>query len=274
MNRTYGTVSIIGAGPGDPELITVKALRRIQQADVIMYDRLVNDELLTYARPDAQRLFCGKAPGLHHMNQATIHRTLLAYASAGHTVVRLKGGDPLVFGRGAEEALFLAEHHIPYEIVPGITSAIGTAASASIPLTHRGVATSFACITVCRANQAIEPVTTESVYASAQTVSPAPVRWDLLAHSVDTLAIYMGVSQLEEICSELICCGKPSTTPVAIIENGTTEAERILTGTLADIAQIATTARVSNPAMIIIGEVVHIREQLLQMKNQAHQMIG
>lgn len=274
MNRAYGTVSIIGAGPGDPELITVKALRRIQQADVIMYDRLVNDELLTYARPDAQRLFCGKAPGLHHMNQATIHRTLLSYASAGHAVVRLKGGDPFVFGRGAEEALFLAEHHIPYEVVPGITSAIGTAASASIPLTHRGVATSFACITVCRANPAIEPTTTESIFSSAPPLSPSPVRWDLLAHSVDTLAIYMGVSQLEEICSELIFCGKPSTTPVAIIENGTTEAERIFTGTLADITQIATAAHVSNPAMIIIGAVVNIREQLIQMKHQAHQMIG
>ncbi len=257
MSTVQGMVSIVGAGPGDPELITVKALQRIQQADVIVYDRLVSEELLVEARADARRIYCGKAPGLHHMSQQAIHRTFLQQASLGLHVVRLKGGDPLVFGRGGEEALFLEQHGIRYEIIPGVTASIGAAAGADIPLTHRGIATSFACIT-----------------ASQSADNPNPIRWDLLASSVDTLAIYMGVSQLESICRELVQHGRPASTPVALIENGTTTAQRVLTGTLTDIAAIAVREELRNPALIIIGEVVHVREQLMAMREQAALQMG
>ncbi|ANF98557.1 uroporphyrinogen-III C-methyltransferase [Paenibacillus bovis] len=266
-----GKVSIVGAGPGDPELITVKALRRIEQADVILYDRLVSEELLQYARADARRIYCGKSPGLHHMSQQAIHRTLLQYASAGLHVVRLKGGDPLVFGRGGEEALFLRERGINYEFIPGVTAAIGAAAGADIPLTHRGIATSFACVTASRAQP-----DSSSAQGGIDTIDPIgnAVRWDLLAQSVDTLAIYMGVSQLQQICSELVRYGRSPATPVAVIENGTTSVQRVLTGTLDDIYQIAEIAQLGNPALIIVGEVVRVREQLLQIQQQAQTMIG
>ncbi|GLX70033.1 uroporphyrinogen-III C-methyltransferase [Paenibacillus glycanilyticus] len=247
-----GKVYIVGAGPGDPELITVKAMRRIGMADIVMYDRLVNEELLAYAQPDAELVYCGKAPNAHAMPQEAINAALVAYAKQGKTVVRLKGGDPFVFGRGGEEALELAEHGIEWEIVPGITSAIGAAASAAIPLTHRGRAASFACVTGNRCHGDQEPV-----------------RWDLLAHSVDTLAIYMGVSQLANIREELLKSGKAASTPVAVIERGTTSQQRVITGTLADIHKLASSLKVTNPALIIVGEVVKVREQLLLAERQA-----
>jgi uroporphyrin-III C-methyltransferase len=259
MNPTKGagTVYIVGAGPGDPELITVKALRRIQLADVILYDRLANKELLDYARSDAQLVYCGKAPGAHSMTQERINQALIDYALAGKNVVRLKGGDPFVFGRGGEEAVAAAEHGIPYEIVPGITSALGVTAAADIPVTHREYASSFACVTGnrCHGDQ-------------------SPVRWDLLAHSVDTLVVYMGVSQLDAIREELLKHGKPATTPVALIENGTTDNQRTITGTLADIHKLALSMQVTNPALIVIGEVVRVRDQLLLAQRQAEAMIS
>jgi uroporphyrin-III C-methyltransferase len=256
-NTAYGTVYIVGAGPGDPELITVKAMRRIQIADVILYDRLASEELLQYARQDAELVYCGKAPGAHAMPQQQINEALVSYALQGKTVVRLKGGDPFVFGRGGEEALELASCGIPYEIVPGITSAIGAAAAAGIPVTHREYASSFACVTGnrCHGDQ-------------------SPVRWDLLAHSVDTLAIYMGVSQLGAIREELLKHGKPSSTPVALIERGTTTSQRTIIGTLADIHKLAASMHLSNPALIIIGEVVRVRERLLQAEQQAVALIS
>lgn len=148
MNKTTnGIVYIVGAGPGDPELITVKATRRIQIADIILYDRLVNEKLLEYARPDAELIYCGKSPSIHALPQHLINEKLIEYALEGKRVVRLKGGDPFVFGRGGEEALELALKGIPYEIIPGITSAIGAAAAAGIPITHHDYAASFACVT-------------------------------------------------------------------------------------------------------------------------------
>lgn len=256
-NTAYGTVYIVGAGPGDPELITVKAMRRIQEADVILYDRLASEELLDYARQDAELVYCGKAPGAHAMPQKQINEELIRYALAGKTVVRLKGGDPFVFGRGGEEVLELAACGIPYEIVPGITSAIGAAAAAGIPVTHREYASSFACVTGnrCHGDQ-------------------SPVRWDLLAHGVDTLAIYMGVSQLGAIREELLKHGKPAATPVALIERGTTASQRTIVGTLADIHKLAASMNLSNPALIIIGEVVRVRERLLQAEQQAVALIS
>lgn len=252
-----GKVSIVGAGPGDPELITIKALRCIERADVILYDRLVNSELLQYARGDALRVYCGKAPGHHAMSQEQINRTLVSYALEGRDVVRLKGGDPLIFGRGSEEALALSAHGILCEIVPGITSASGAAASASIPLTHRGYAASFACVTGSRCHG-----------------STKPVRWDLLAHGVDTLAIYMGVSQIREIGEQLLKHGKPASTPIALIERGTTGKERVYTGVLESMHQLAAAVRLDNPALIVIGEVVRVRHELLQLERQAAAMIG
>lgn len=256
-DNANGKVYIVGAGPGDPELITVKALRLIQQAEVILYDRLVNKELLAYCSPSTILIDCGKAPRAHAMPQEQIQQTLVRYALEGYTVVRLKGGDPLVFGRGSEEALELAEWGIPYEIVPGITSAIGAAASAGIPLTHRHYAASFACVTGSRCHGAVPDI-----------------RWDLLAHGVDTLAIYMGVSELPSIREELLKHGKSSSTPVALIERGTTPDQRVITGTLADIHLLSVSMKLSNPALIIIGDVVRIREQLLLAEQHALSMIG
>ncbi|CAM3809051.1 uroporphyrinogen-III C-methyltransferase [Cohnella lubricantis] len=252
-----GFASIVGAGPGDPELITLKALKRIRAADVILYDRLVNEELLEYARPDAERIYCGKAPGRHSMPQWQINELLVALVRQGKTAVRLKGGDPFVFGRGGEEALALAEAWLPYEIVPGITSAIGSAASSGIPLTHRGVAGSFAIVTgsLCHDNE-------------------KPPRWDLLAHSVDTLVVYMGVSRLGEIRAELLRHGKPESTPVALIERGTTAEERVVAGTLADIHKLAEAMKLENPALIVVGEAVSVRESLLRLEAEARLRIG
>ncbi|OBR67962.1 uroporphyrinogen-III C-methyltransferase [Paenibacillus oryzae] len=244
MNK-YGKVFIVGAGPGDPDLITVKALKALQQAEIILYDRLANKELLSCAPPGVVSIYCGKVPGAHAMQQEHINEALVQYAKQGKTVVRLKGGDPFVFGRGSEEAAALAEENIPFEIVPGVTSAIGAAAASGIPLTHRGSAASFACITGSRCHNA-----------------RSPIRWDLLAHSVDTLAIYMGVSQLPFIREELMKHGKSPSTPAALIENGTTARQRTIVTTLDDMHNSATISRLDNPALIIIGEVVNVRAQL------------
>lgn len=252
-----GRISIVGAGPGDPELITVKAMRAIQTADVILYDRLVNEELLGYGSADALRIYCGKSPGHHSMTQEQIEKLMTRHAAAGSHVVRLKGGDPFVFGRGGEEALAAAAEGIPYEIIPGLTSAIGAAASSGIPLTHRGVAASFAIVTGSRCNE-----------------HSAPVRWDALAHGVDTLVIYMGVSRLGEIRDQLLLHGKDPATPAALIENGTTARERTVTGTLGNIDKLAAMMKISNPALIMIGEAVKVREQLLNLESAARSQIG
>ncbi len=258
-----GLVSIVGAGPGDPELITVKALKALRAAEVILYDRLVNESLLSYADARALRIYCGKSPGQHAMTQEMIQRRLIDYALEGRRVVRLKGGDPFVFGRGGEEALALAGRGIPYEVIPGITSAIGAAAASGIPLTHRGVAASFACVTGSR--------------CPGETDGPGggpPIRWDLLAHAVDTLVIYMGVGQLREIRAELLKHGKAGTTPVALIESGTTGGQRTFVSTLAEVHQLAAAVQLSNPALIVVGEAAAIREQLHQLQHQASAMIG
>ncbi len=255
--RAPALVHIVGAGPGDPELITVKALKRIREADVILYDRLVNEELLGYAKPNATLVYCGKAPGRHAMTQERINELLVDIALAGKRAVRLKGGDPFVFGRGGEEALALAERSIPCEIVPGITSAIGIAASAGIPLTHRGVATSFALVTGSLCHETGEPP-----------------KWEELARSVDTLVVYMGVSKLADIREKLIRHGRHPQTPVALVENGTTSRERVGIGTLANVDKLAEGMKLVNPALIIVGEVVRIRENLLALARKAERCIG
>ncbi|PFE04156.1 uroporphyrinogen-III C-methyltransferase [Bacillus cereus] len=247
-----GKVYIVGAGPGDPDLISVKGVKCIKQADVILYDRLVNKELLSYAKPNADLIYCGKLPNYHTMKQETIHAFLVKYAKKGKIVTRLKGGDPFVFGRGGEEAEVLAKQGIPFEIVPGITAGIAASAYAGIPVTHRDASASFAVVTGHRKDGAEEEV-----------------KWENLAKGVDTLAVYMGVSNLPYICEQLLKHGKEEDTPVAIVEWGTTSSQRTITGTLGTIVTIAGNEQIQNPSMIVIGEVVRFREKIHWFEQQA-----
>ncbi|KAA0564676.1 uroporphyrinogen-III C-methyltransferase [Bacillus sp. CH30_1T] len=240
-----GKVYLVGAGPGDPELITLKALKSIQKADVILYDRLVNKELLSDAKKGADLIYCGKLPNYHTMKQDTINHFLVRYASSGKVVVRLKGGDPFVFGRGGEEAEALAKKGIPFEIVPGITSGIAAAAYAGIPVTHREASSSVAFVTGHKQNNQQEDE-----------------KWESLAKGIDTLAIYMGVGNLPYIKEKLIHYGKCKDTPVALVHWGTTEVQRTVTGTLETIIDIVKEEKIENPSMIIVGEVVRFREKI------------
>jgi uroporphyrin-III C-methyltransferase len=240
-----GKVYLVGAGPGDPELITVKGLRCIQEADVILYDRLINDQLLSYAKPEADLIYCGKLPNYHTMKQETINSFLIKLAKKGKTVVRLKGGDPFIFGRGGEEAEALAKHNIEFEIVPGITSGIAAAAYAGIPVTHRDFSSSVAFIT-----------------GHKQKGSNEDVKWETLAKGVDTLAIYMGISNLPYIREQLLKHGKAPTTPAAVIQWGTLAEQKTVTATLDTIVEVVKRHRIENPSMIIIGEVVALRQKI------------
>ena len=241
-----GTVYLVGAGPGDPKLLTVYGLECIQKSDVIAYDRLVNPKLLEYAKDTAELIFCGKLPGKHHLIQDEIHTLLVNKAMEGKTVTRLKGGDPFVFGRGGEEAEVLAKHGIPYEVVPGVTAGIAASAYAGIPVTHRDFATSFAIVTGHgRADKGADHL-----------------NWPALATGIDTIAFYMGVGNLAYICQQLIAHGRKAETPVAIIERGTTEKQRTVVGTLETINDLAEQENIQNPAMVLVGEVVQIREKI------------
>lgn len=244
-----GKAFIVGAGPGDPDLITVKALKCIQNADVILYDRLVNQALLKEAKRDCQIIYCGKRPGAHFMKQEAINHLLVHYTKLGKMVVRLKGGDPFVFGRGAEEAEALAKNGLPFEVVPGITSGIAAPAYAGIPITHRELGSSFAIVT-----------------GHCQIGKPINIDWNSLVKAVDTIAIYMGISNLPYICQELITHGKSENTPVAIIQQGTTGKQRVVIGTLTTIVSLAEKESIRNPAMIVIGEVVRFREKIIQLE--------
>ncbi|WP_100402776.1 uroporphyrinogen-III C-methyltransferase [Bacillus sp. FJAT-42315] len=240
-----GKVWLVGAGPGDPDLITVKGLRALQEADVILYDRLINEELLQEAKEGAELIFCGKRPNHHHLQQETINHLLVLHAKKGKKVTRLKGGDPFVFGRGGEEAEFLAKHHIPFEVVPGITSGIAASAYAGIPVTHRDHSASFAIVTGHR-----------------QEGEQEELKWSALAKGIDTLAIYMGVKNLPYIQEQLLANGKSTDTPAALIHWGTTAIQRTVTGTLGTIDEVAKQAAMTNPSMIIIGDVVKLREKI------------
>ncbi|OFD81899.1 uroporphyrinogen-III C-methyltransferase [Bacillus mycoides] len=247
-----GKVYIVGAGPGDPDLITVKGLKCIEKSDVILYDRLVNKELLSYAKPEADLIYCGKLPNYHTIKQETINTFLIKYAKKGKVVTRLKGGDPFVFGRGGEEAEALAKQSIPFEIIPGISAGIAAPAYAGIPVTHRDASASFAVVTGHRKEGAKEEV-----------------KWESLAKGVDTLAVYMGVSNLPYICEQLIKHGKDQSTPAAIIEWGTTSMQRTVTATLGTIVDVAKKEQIQNPSMIVIGEVVRFREKIHWFEKQA-----
>jgi uroporphyrinogen III methyltransferase/synthase len=240
-----GKVYLVGAGPGDPDLITRKGLRLIQQADVIIYDRLIPLELLDEARPTAEFANAGKAPTKHRLSQDDINDAIVNHALAGKTVVRLKGGDPFVFGRGGEEALICAQYGIPFEVVPGVSSAFAVPAYAGIPLTHRNVSSSFTILTGHE-----DPTKPET-----------SIPYETLAQSNGTLVILMGARQLSQIVSRLIDAGLDPDTPAAVIEWGTTPDQRVVEGTARTIPQIAIDADIQPPALTIIGEVVRLREQ-------------
>jgi uroporphyrin-III C-methyltransferase len=240
-----GKVYLVGAGPGDPDLITIKGMKCIQQADVILYDRLINDELLTYAKPEADLIYCGKLPNYHTMKQETINHFLIKHAKRGKIVTRLKGGDPFVFGRGGEEAQALVKHRIEFEIVPGITSGIAVPAYAGIPVTHRDFSSSVAFITGLQ-----RPDSTETL------------KWEHLAKGVDTLVIYMGVKQLPFICEQLQQHGKHPKTPIALIQWGTLSEQKTVVATLDTILDVIEKQPITNPSIIVVGEVVTLHEQL------------
>lgn len=244
-----GKVYLVGAGPGDPELITVKGLNCIKNADVIVYDRLVNEELLRYAKPKAELIYCGKLPHQHVMKQELINQTLVKHAKRGKIVTRLKGGDPFVFGRGGEEAEELAKNQIPFEIVPGITAGIAAPSYAGIPVTHRNYGSSFAFVT-----------------GHMKNGEEDSIKWEALCH-IDTLAIYMGVRNLPNIRAKLLSFQKSGDTPVALINWGTTSSQKTIVTTLDKVVEDAENGKIENPCMIIIGEVVRMREKIQWFEN-------
>jgi uroporphyrinogen III methyltransferase/synthase len=249
-----GKVYLVGAGPGDPGLITVAGLERLKEADVVVYDRLVAPALLNEAHPEADLIFVGKVAGESH-DQEAINRLLIEKAGEGKSVVRLKGGDPFVFGRGGEEAEALRAAGIAFEIVPGVTSAIAVPAYAGIPVTHRGLASTFAVITGHEA----EPSPPAPLPCAGEG---GKIDWGPLATAVDTLVFLMGTKTLSEIVEKLIANGRVPETPVAVIRWGTTPEQRTVTGTLADIVERVRDAGLTPPAITVVGEVVRLREKL------------
>jgi len=231
-------VYLVGAGPGDPELITLKAIRVLEGADVVVYDRLAGEEILRYAPEDAKLIYVGKKAGEHHKTQDEINRILVEEGKKHETVVRLKGGDPFVFGRGGEELLALREAGVEARVIPGVTSAVGVPTSAGLPVTHRGVATSFTVVTGHE-----DPTKPEK-----------QVHWDYRA---DTLIILMGVGNVRENMQEIMK-HRPPETPVCVIERGTTENERVILGTLEDIAE----KDLRPPGIIVVGEVVNVYREI------------
>jgi len=239
-------VYLVGAGPGDPKLITVKGLECIKKAEVLVYDRLASPRLLAYARPDAEMIFAGKSPVRHTLKQDEINSLLVEKAQEGKVVTRLKGGDPYVFGRGGEEAEVLREHGIPFEVVPGITSGIAVPAYAGIPVTHRDHNSSLAFIT---GNE--DPAKEDT-----------SIDWSRIAKGCGTLVFYMGMSNLPHIVEKLTTNGLPAETPVAVIRWGTRPEQKTVTGVLADIVERARAARMGHPSIIVVGGVVSLREKL------------
>lgn len=241
-----GIVYLVGAGPGDPKLITVRGLECLKKADVIVYDRLSSPRLLSFAKPGAELIYAGKSPVRHTLKQKEINQVLVEKALAGKTVTRLKGGDPFVFGRGGEEAEALLPYDIPFEIVPGITSGIAVPAYAGIPVTHRDFNSTLAFIT---GNE--DPAKEDT-----------SIEWDKVATGCGTIVFYMGMANLPIIVEKLTSHGRSADTPVGIIRWGTRPEQQTVTGTLADIVEKATAAKMGHPAIIVVGEVVSLREKM------------
>lgn len=240
-----GKVYLVGAGPGDPGLLTVRGLEVLSTCDVVIYDALVNARLLNYAPPEAERLPVGPAHGAHRLTQEEIHRIMIERARRGLIVVRLKGGDPFIFGRGGEEALALREAGIPWEVIPGVSAGQAVAAYAGIPLTHRGLSSSVAFVT--------------GHECAGKTTQ---VNWEALARAVDTLVVFMGARTLPQIVARLLEAGRAPETPIAVIEWGTYPHQRVRVATLATICERTACDPVCAPALIVIGEVVALREAL------------
>ena len=241
-----GMVFLIGAGPGDPGLLTLRGAEALSDADVVVYDYLANPALLAHARPDAERIYVGKKAGCHTLSQDEINALLVERAQMGQRVARLKGGDPFVFGRGGEEALALVRAGLPFEVVPGVTSAVAAPAYAGIPVTHRGLSSSFA-------------VVTGHENPSKET---SALDWERLATGVDTLVLLMGVGNLPRIVDRLLAHGRPPETPVAVVRWGTRPEQQTVTGTLTDIVDRVRSSGLKPPAVTVIGKVAALRETL------------
>ncbi|MHA1598237.1 MAG: uroporphyrinogen-III C-methyltransferase [Alphaproteobacteria bacterium] len=238
-------VYLVGAGPGDPELLTLKALKAIQGADVVVYDRLVSQQILDMIEPGATRIYVGKAASNHHLPQDDINALLVTMARSGHTVVRLKGGDPFIFGRGSEEAEYLSDHGVTFEMVPGVTAASGISAALGIPLTHRGLSTGVRFVT-----------------GHARDGVGLDLNWKSLADEQTTLVFYMGLANLPEIAANLMAEGLPACTPAAAISKGTTDGQRQCIGTLSSLPNLVVDLDLPAPVLIVIGRVVGIARTL------------
>jgi uroporphyrin-III C-methyltransferase len=245
-----GRVVLVGAGPGDPKLITVRGAEALGAADVVVFDRLVSPELLTLAREGAERVYVGKEPGRGAAPQEEISALLVGHAREGRTVVRLKGGDPFVFGRGGEEALACARAGIPFEVVPGVSSAVAAPAFAGIPVTHRGVAQSFAVVT-------------------GSTAHGDEVDLARVATATDTLVVLMAAGKLEQTCTELVAAGRPADEPAAIVQWAATPEQRTVIGTLETLPDLAREARIGPPATLVVGAVAALGHELAWVRGEA-----
>ncbi|NOH51823.1 uroporphyrinogen-III C-methyltransferase [Vibrio coralliilyticus] len=241
--RTKGKVYLVGAGPNDPDLLTIKALKLIKQADVVVYDRLVNREILDLAEKAEKLIYVGKRCGQPSLKQEEISQILVDLAESGYMIVRLKGGDPFIFGRGGEEGLLLAQNNIDYEVVPGITAAIGCAAASYIPLTHRALARSVTFVT-------------------GQVVSGALPAWAQLVSSGQTLVFYMGLEKASEIQDGLLSHGMRDDFPLAVVTHGCSSQQKVYVSSLSRLTSLSEALKGVSPALIILGEVVTLREQL------------